>query len=147
MSRNVSPYFGVSTQAITQATSGHLATVLSFPMSSQLLTTYESSLVVSILVRRKTKVKAGLGGYATRGVSAFPFSRVSSESLSRALIFCPPHHSRRSRGYSQCWTVTLPLASLADHTIAFYFNKFTILCVMCNYLPDRIRKKKLSKIT
>lgn len=76
MSRNVSPYFGVSTQAITQATSGHLATVLSFPMSSQLLTTYESSLVVSILVRRKAKVKAGLGGYATRGVSAFPFSRV-----------------------------------------------------------------------
>ena len=44
-----------------------------------------------------TKVKAGLGGYATRGVSAFPSSRVSPKLLSRARVFCPPHHARRNQ--------------------------------------------------
>ena len=72
-------------------------------------------------------------------------------------VACPPSFSRvrvyfarpislaEIRGYSQCWTVTLLLASLAD-TIAFYFNKFIILCVMCNYVPDWIRKKNFQKL-
>ena len=73
-------------------------------------------------------------------------------------VECPPSFSRvrvyfarpitlaEIRGYSKSWTVTLLLDSLAD-TIAFSFNKFIILCAMCNYVTDWIRKNFFSKIT
>ena len=69
-----------------------------------------------------------------------------SPSFSRVRVyFARPITLAEIIGYSQRWTVTLLLDSLAD-TIAFSFNKFIILCTMCNYVPDWIRKKIFQKL-
>ena len=109
------------------------ATFLSFPMSPQFLPTYESSLVVSLYKKESRTRRIEEFRRSPRVACPPSFSRVQ-------MYFARPITLAEIRGYSQCWTVTLLLASLAD-TIAFYFNKFIILCVMCNYVPDWIRKK------
>lgn len=116
----------------------------SFPMSSQLFPSHDNSLFRST----RGKVRGRFGGHAARGVSAFPSSRVSLESLSRASLSLA-----EIRGYSQCWTVTLLLAFLAVTINTFYFNKFIILRAYvllwsdCTTPDPGKMHKKLSKIT
>ena len=111
--------FGRHLEVSTAKFPGHLATLFSFPMSSQLFPSHDNRLIVSLSSTRDKQSAREIRRTRDARIFGIPLeSRVPRVLLSRVYFACPINLAE-IRGYSQCWTVTLLWAFLAV-TITFH---------------------------